>query len=259
MTRMFNSASGFTGDISKWDVSSVMDMSAMFASTDFHGDISKWDVSSVTKMNRMLRAAVLFDGDISKWDVSRVVDMTGMFWGATSFNGDISKWDVSSVSDMSAMFAGAIFIGDISKWDVSSVTNMDRMFMDAKSFNHELCGAAWVRSEATKKFMFKGSYGSISKTVCTFFTPQSISMSMSTPKPTIPQVNGGIISPENLTITHPDNTSIVSSTSSASAILSMATSSHTSASTSITTQECGKLMHAVTHIISIAFIIGCCC
>ena len=73
----------------------------------FDGDISKWDVSRVVNMNGMFKNAAAFNGDISKWDVSRVKDMNSMFHGATSFNGDISRWKVRRVRDMDAMFYGA--------------------------------------------------------------------------------------------------------------------------------------------------------
>jgi surface protein len=36
--------SAFNGDISKWDVSSVEDMSGMFARSVFNGDISQWKI-----------------------------------------------------------------------------------------------------------------------------------------------------------------------------------------------------------------------
>ena len=90
----------------------------------------------------------MFNGDISRWDVSRVTDMSFMFWSATSFNGDISEWDVSST------------------------TNMDHMFMGSTSFKHQLCGATWVNSKASKMLMFEGSPGSISSTVCRGYFPQ---------------------------------------------------------------------------------------
>ena len=143
MSGMFLGAASFNGDISKWDVSSVEDMSAMFwGATFFNRDISKWDVSSVIEMARMLSNAQYFASDISKWDVSSVTEMESMFSGATMFNFDISKWDVSRVS------------------------NMNRMFADTASFNQNLCGYAWVNSKATKKDMFVGSSGSIPSTVC---------------------------------------------------------------------------------------------
>ena len=83
-------------------------MSHMFAwAAAFTGDISKWNVSKVTNMSVMFGAATAFNSDISKWDVSRVKDMSGMFSYASSFNVDISKWDVSSVTNMDQMFKSA--------------------------------------------------------------------------------------------------------------------------------------------------------
>ena len=43
---------------------------------------------------------------------------------------------------------------------------MDRMFVNAASLKHQLCGAAWVHSTASKDDMFAGSSGSIPRTVC---------------------------------------------------------------------------------------------
>jgi surface protein len=54
-------------------------------------DISKWDVSSVKDMSSMFLGATSFNRDISKWDVSSVVTMTAMFRWTTCFNGGISK------------------------------------------------------------------------------------------------------------------------------------------------------------------------
>ena len=65
--------------------------------------------------------------------------------------GPIKFWDVWDMTDMSDLFSSQrSFNGDISKWDVSSVTNMDHMFEKAVSFQHKLCGAAWVNSKASK-------------------------------------------------------------------------------------------------------------
>ena len=94
--------------------------------------------------------------------------MSYMFKEATLFNSDISKWDVSRVTDMSYLFKEATaFNSDIWKWDVSRVGTMNYMFWHAKSFNRKLCGISWVRSTARKNNMFVGSFGSISRTVCT--------------------------------------------------------------------------------------------
>ena len=60
----------------------------------------------------------------------------------------------------------AAFNSDISKWDISRVKKMDYMFWGATSFRHNLCGAAWVYSKASKKYLFAGSRGSIRWEAC---------------------------------------------------------------------------------------------
>ncbi len=75
------------------DVSNITDMSGLFHDevlSKFTGDISGWDVSNVVNMNSMFRASQ-FNGDISDWDVSKVVDMRKMFYEA-QFAQDIEDW-----------------------------------------------------------------------------------------------------------------------------------------------------------------------
>ena len=92
-------------------------------------------------------------------------------------HGPIGTWDVSRVTDMSRMFSRAkVFDSDISKWDVSRVNDMHSMFLGAAAFKQTLCTNAWVHSKASKDYMFEGSPGSLSSTVCTKtndFSPQS--------------------------------------------------------------------------------------
>ena len=58
MDILFSYLKLFSGDLSKWDVSRVKDMSGMFLlAPKFNGDISKWDVSSVTMMSYMFNRA----------------------------------------------------------------------------------------------------------------------------------------------------------------------------------------------------------
>ena len=95
MRSMFSS-SRFNGDISRWDVSSVEDMSYMFADSLFNGDISEWDVSNVRMMDHTFSNSK-FNGDLSKWNVSRVRYAVGMFYNSR-FEGDISNWDMNDIA-----------------------------------------------------------------------------------------------------------------------------------------------------------------
>jgi surface protein len=163
MSGMFEE-SRFNGDLSRWNTSSVRDMSRMFKMSDFNGDISQWDVSSVTNMSDMfydwnveivsiskdsedwdlycdsdcdsVTIKLPLNFDISRWNVSRVQDMSRMFYNS-QFNGDISRWNVSSVRDMKSMFSDSMFNGDLSRWNVSSVRDMKRMF-SISPFNGDL-------------------------------------------------------------------------------------------------------------------------
>ena len=82
--------------------------------TPFNGDISKWDVSHVTDMSHMFFQAEVFNGDISKWHVSSANSMDKMFFNAASFKHELcgSTW-VRSIASKNDMFAGSS--GSISK------------------------------------------------------------------------------------------------------------------------------------------------
>ncbi|MDE0090677.1 MAG: BspA family leucine-rich repeat surface protein, partial [Thaumarchaeota archaeon] len=137
-------------DISRWDTSSVTDMSHMFSNTDFNGNISSWDTSSVTNMSGMFSYTDNFDADISRWDTSSVTDMSHMFSYTDTFDSDISGWDTSSVTDMSYMFYYVYsFNTDISGWDVSNVVGMDDMFVYADAFDQNL-GPWYITLNSTR-------------------------------------------------------------------------------------------------------------
>ncbi len=144
----------YTGNIT--DMSYVFNDSAL---RSFTGDISGWNVSNVVNMRDMFKES-RFTGDISRWDVSNVRYMQGMFY-KSQFTGDISGWDVSDVEQMHWMFRESQFNGDISNWKVSKVTNMSNMFRGAKKFNQDLDGwAEHVQGRTiNKKDIFKNKAG----------------------------------------------------------------------------------------------------
>ena len=124
------------GDISKWNVSKVTNMSKLFFEfSHFNEDISKWDTSNVRNFSRMFQEAETFNQSIEEWDTSSATNMKGMFSGAKSFNQPIGEWNVSQVTDMKDMFFNAeSFSQDLSKWKKKSSVDCRKMFTEAKMF-----------------------------------------------------------------------------------------------------------------------------
>jgi len=158
MSLMFEGASSFNGDLSKWNVSNVTNMVRMFTdAVSFNGDLNKWDVSNVTTMFGMFATASSFNQDLNSWNVSNVTNMSFMFADTDIFNGNLSGWNTGNVEDMSSMFEStASFNGDVSTWDVSKVTSMQNMFRNAASFNQDL--SSWKVGNVTDmRDMFDGA------------------------------------------------------------------------------------------------------
>lgn len=109
-------------------------------------DISKWDVSHVVNMEGMFMEVGSRYLGVSNWDVSKVENMKNMFYRCVNFNETLNNWNVSNVKNMSGMFYHCVNLGydedesDISfrNWDVSSVTNMDEMFLGCDNFTEKL-------------------------------------------------------------------------------------------------------------------------
>ncbi len=116
MANMFQDATNFNSDISRWNTSNVTNMSAMFnAASNFNSNISGWNTSNVTNMSDMFNAASNFNSNISGWNITNVTNMSQMFRVASKFNSDISRWNTSNVTD---------------------INNMNNMFNDATVFNN---------------------------------------------------------------------------------------------------------------------------
>ena len=133
-------------DLNDIDVSHITSMynkkkyKGIFDGLDPHNiDISKWDVSNVLNMSYMFYNCKNFNCNLSKWNISKVENMSGMFNVCKNFNSDLSKWDVSNVKYMEYMFDGCEnFIGyGLEDWDVSNVESMGWMFDGCKSLKNK--------------------------------------------------------------------------------------------------------------------------
>ena len=108
---MFEGATAFNGNLSKWNVYGVIDMTSMFkGATAFDGDISTWNVSKLLHMNSMFQGATAFTGKrLGRWKLySGYIKMMYMFENATALNTDLSSWNVRTANDYTRdMFKGA--------------------------------------------------------------------------------------------------------------------------------------------------------
>ena len=62
-----------------------------FDATSFNGDLPKWDVSNVEDMTNMFHKTLTINGGMLTWHMSSVGNMNAMFFDAPLFNGDLSK------------------------------------------------------------------------------------------------------------------------------------------------------------------------
>lgn len=133
--------SGFEGNVSEWDVSSVENFDGMFGGCrKFNCDISAWEVRSAKSMDNMFANCRIFNISLNNWDVSSVTNMAGMFRGCHRFNKNLDKWDVSNVTDMSCMFINCLeFEGKgLKQWKVNKVEDITAMFKYCGKFKEDL-------------------------------------------------------------------------------------------------------------------------
>merc|ERR1712032_1550942 len=109
-------------------------MSFMFnKATAFNHDLSKWNVEQVTDVQSMFYQASAFNQSLSEWNLAQVTDMQWMFYGASAFNGDVSKWNVGRVTNMNMMFRGATSFQQVLSGEawVNSQASKGDMFADS--------------------------------------------------------------------------------------------------------------------------------
>ncbi|MEL6534123.1 MAG: BspA family leucine-rich repeat surface protein [Bacteroidota bacterium] len=127
-------------------LASANSLASMFnGCTILTGDLSGWDVSSIVHFQGMFSDATLFNSDLSAWDVANATNMGGMFRNAEAFTSDLRAWDISGVGNFYETFAGAkAFQSDLSEWDISAATQLRRVFFNATSFDSDLSGWDFV-------------------------------------------------------------------------------------------------------------------
>lgn len=123
------------GEIEYWDTHAVTNMRELFAwynnTWTFNSDLTCWNVSSVTDMTYMFAYATDFNGNVDNWDTSNVTYTTGMFRYATEFNRPISDWNIEGAFDAWGMFYGAQSFDQELCWDVSEVYETYNMFYNS--------------------------------------------------------------------------------------------------------------------------------
>lgn len=140
---MFSGCSKLTSiDVSRFDTSSVTDMSNMFLSCSslINLNVSNFDTSNVNNMDSMFYGcSSLTNLDVSDFDTSNVTVMTSVFTKCSKLASiDVSGFDTSSVRDMSGMFYGCSSLNnlDVSNFDTGNVTDISFMFQDCSGLTN---------------------------------------------------------------------------------------------------------------------------
>lgn len=157
LTDFFRSSGITTADLSKWDLSLVVNINSMFRDTvSANPNVSTWDVGNVMGMGSIFRGATVANPDVSSWNVGNVMQMNGIFRDTLVANPDVSSWDVSSVILAQNMFRDAVANPDVSAWDTNSVMDMHSMFENALFANPD-CSSWNVISLTDATDMFNGA------------------------------------------------------------------------------------------------------
>ena len=134
---MFLGCSSLTSlDLSKFDTSNVVDMSAMFNSCSSLTslDVSNFNTSNVTNMGYMFSGcSSLTLLNLSNFNTNKVTDMSSMFYNCSSLTSlDVSNFNTSNVANMSLMLhsCSSLTSLDLSSFDMSKVTDTTAMLVD---------------------------------------------------------------------------------------------------------------------------------
>eukprot|EP00392_Amoebophrya_sp_AT5.2_P009147 g9175.t1 len=154
MSEMFRGLTGFSCDLSGWDVSAVKSMAGMFAQCrNFSGDsLACWNTSNCEDMSYMFEDTGPFTQSLC-WDCSSCTTMHSMFQGCAGFNAGarIDFRNTGGVRVVERMFTSVDEFPEFScvcEWDLTSVIAFDGMFS----------GCLWVEGEpaAAEQFLAAG-------------------------------------------------------------------------------------------------------
>lgn len=143
---MFEDCSKITwpDSIDNWNMTSVEDISGMFATAHFNKSINNWDVSNIRSFGHLFWSyssdAVQFNQPLDNWAFGpNTVSLVGLFQSANKFNQPLNNWDVSGIKDFSIMFQNsAEFNQPLSSWDMSNSLDLKSMFNGTLQFNQTL-------------------------------------------------------------------------------------------------------------------------
>ena len=94
-------------DLNFIDTSKITDMSKLFECIGHNFDVSKWDMSNVIDISFMFYGCQNFNCDLSNWDVSKVIDISYMFKDCKNFKGKgLDHWNLQSLIYSYCMFYG---------------------------------------------------------------------------------------------------------------------------------------------------------
>ena len=129
-------------DLSKINIKSTKSLKSFFNPLLTNlPDISKWDTSTVTDMSCLFKGCSLLKSlpDISNWNVSEVTDMSEMFANCSSLVElpDLKKWNTPKLLKMQKMFYNCSKLEslDISNFYTNNVKSLEKLFYNCKTLD----------------------------------------------------------------------------------------------------------------------------
>ncbi len=118
----------------------LVNMSFMFNGCREFNDpnVSKWNVSNIKNMRAMFAHTHKFNQPLNGWDVSNVIKASGMFSHAKEFNQPLDKWNVTNISDVGDMFIYTFkFDQSLLNWNINpNTTNLSCIIFNPLSKKH---------------------------------------------------------------------------------------------------------------------------